>query len=148
MIRDGWSPYGCFAKAAHQQCLEHLRRRAAGLLERATRGAVRFPRKLAELLGDALTPQDRRDGGLLSPHALAVARGRWEKRLDRLLQWHLCHPGNRTPAGGRAQEVLSSILSTLAQRTRDALWFLPRVICLPVDQRPGFIHRLLPMPFN
>jgi transposase len=33
MIHDGWSPYDFFQKATHQQCLEHLRRRAEGLLE-------------------------------------------------------------------------------------------------------------------
>ena len=40
--------------------------------------------------------RDRRDSGVISPHGLAVARGRLEKRLDRLLEWHLSHHGNRT----------------------------------------------------
>jgi hypothetical protein len=38
LIHDGWSPYDFFRKALHQQCLQHLLRRAEGLLERATRG--------------------------------------------------------------------------------------------------------------
>lgn len=96
MIHDGWSPYDFFKKATHQQCLEHLLRRAEELLERATRGAVRFPRKVKAFLGDALALRDRRDSGVISPHGLAVARGRLEKRLDRLLEWHLSHHGNRT----------------------------------------------------
>jgi len=39
MGHDGWSPYDAFERALHQQCLAHLLRRAAGLLERATAGA-------------------------------------------------------------------------------------------------------------
>ena len=79
MIHDGWSPYDFFQKALHQQCLEHLLRRAEGLLERATRGAVRFPRKVAAFLGEALALRDRRDEGVVSPRGLAVAawKGGW-----------------------------------------------------------------------
>ena len=95
MIHDGWSPYDFFEEATHQQCLSHLLRRAQGLLERATRGAVRFPRKVKEFLRDALALRDRRDNGVISPHGLAVARGRLDKRLDRLLRWNLSHDGNR-----------------------------------------------------
>jgi transposase len=195
MVHDGWAPYDFFQAATHQQCLEHLLRRAAGLLERATRGAVRFPRKVAELLGEALTLRDRRDGGLIRPHGLAVVRGRLEKRLDRLLVGKLSHPGNRrfqkhlaghrdqiltflyepdmeatnwpaeqairplvvnrkvfggnrTAAGGHAQEVLGSVFATLAQRAMDALSFLSRVICVPTVRRPRLIQQLLPAPYN
>jgi len=96
MIHDGWSPYDFFEQATHQQCLEHLLRRARELLERATRGEVRFPRKVKEFLSDALALRDRRDGGTISPHGLAIVRGRLERRLDRLLEWKLSHDGNRT----------------------------------------------------
>lgn len=95
MIHDGWSPYDAFEQATHQQCLGHLLRRARVLLERATRGAVRFPRMVKEFLADAIDLRDRRDAGAIGPHGLAVARGRLEKRLDRLLEWHLSHDGNR-----------------------------------------------------
>jgi len=190
MGHDGWSPYDFFKKATHQQCLEHLLRRAEALLERATRGAVRFPRKVRELLSDALDLRDRRDGGAISPHGLAVARGRLEKRLDRLLEWNLSHPGNRkfqkhlaghndqiltflydpdiqatnwpaeqairpavvnrkvfggnrTVAGGHAQEILGSVFATLTKHAVDTLSFLSNIIRSPVDQRPGLIHQLL-----
>lgn len=193
MGHDGWSPYDFFQKATHQQCLAHLRRRAEALLERATRGAVRFPRKVKELLSDALALRDRRDEGLISPHGLAVARGRLDKRLDRLLEGSLSHPGNRTfqkhlaghreqiltflhdpdleatnwpaeqavrplvvnrkvfggnrtAAGGHAQEVLGSVFATLTKRALDILSFLSNVICSPADQRPGLIYQLLPIP--
>ena len=195
MIHDGWSPYNFFQKATHQQCLQHLLRRAEGLLERATRGAVRFPRKVKAFLGDALVLRDRRDAGVMGPHGLAVARGRLERRLDRLLEWNLSHPGNRTfqkhlaghrdeiltflydpdmeatnwpaeqavrplvvnrkvfggnrtPAGGHAQEVLGSVFATLAKRALDTLSFVSHIICSPAAQRPGLIHQLLPAPPN
>lgn len=95
MGHDGWTPYDSFEQATHQQCLAHLLRRAKGLLERATRGAVRFPRQVKTFLTDALAIRDRRDTGLISLQGLAVARGRLEKRLDRLLDWKVSHEGNR-----------------------------------------------------
>ncbi len=193
MIHDGWSPYDFFKQATHQQCLEHLLRRAEGLLERATRGAVRFPRKVKKLLSEALALRDRRDRGAISVHGLAVARGRLRKRLDRLLEGNLSHcgnrkfqkhlaghsdqiltflydpeieatnwpaeqavrpavvnrkvfGGNRTAAGGHAQEILGSVFATLAKRALDALPFLSLIIRLPADQRPRRIHQLLPIP--
>jgi len=193
MIHDGWSPYDFFEQATHQQCLEHLLRRARALLERATRGAVRFPRNVKAFLSDALALRDRRHGGTISPHGLAVVRGRLEKRLHRLLEWNLSHNGNRkfqnhlarhsheiltflyepdieatnwpaeqairplvvnrkvfggnrTPAGGHAQEVLGSVFATLTKRTVDTLSFVSRVIRSPAAQRPAFIRQLLPVP--
>lgn len=163
------------------------------MLERATRGAVHFPRQVAAFLGAALTLRDRRDEGTIRPHGLAVARGRLEKRLDRLLEGNLSHPGNRkfqkhlgnhrdqiltflyepeleatnwpaeqalrplvvnrkvfggnrTPAGGHAQEVLGSVFATWAKRGLDVLSLVSRILCLPVAERLGFIRQLLPAP--
>ena len=76
MIHDGWSPYDAFAHARHQQCLAHLLRRCHDLLETATRGAVRFPRRIQGLLQAALDLRDRHAAGQVSDHGLAVARGR------------------------------------------------------------------------
>ena len=91
---DGWSPYDLLTQAQHQQCNAHLLRRCVLLLESAARGAVRFPRAVKALLQDGLALRDRRDEGLLSPHGLAVAAGRLEARLERLLQARLSHPAN------------------------------------------------------
>lgn len=91
---DGWSPYDFFTQARHQQCNAHLLTRCRHLLERATRGAVRFPRAIKKLLQDGLDLRDRRDAGQLSTHGLAVASGRLETRLDRLVHARLTHPGN------------------------------------------------------
>lgn len=91
---DGWSPYDFFAHACHQQCNAHLLRRCVYLLESATRGAVRFPRAVQQLLQQGLHLRDRRDARGLSAHGLAVATGRLEARLDRLVHARPTHPGN------------------------------------------------------
>jgi len=81
MIHDGWSPYDNFPEAQHQQCLAHLLRRCDELLETATRGAVRFPRRIRDLLEQALELRDRHEQQTLSTHGLAVCRGRLYNQL-------------------------------------------------------------------
>jgi transposase len=76
MIHDGWSPYDNFQQARHQQCLNHLLGRCHDLEETATRGAVRFPRRVRELLQAGLDLRDRHAAGQVSNHGLAVARSR------------------------------------------------------------------------
>lgn len=87
LIHDGWAPYDRFWRAIHQTCLAHLLRRCGEMIEMATGGAVRFPRQVKELLQDALDLRDRHEASEVSSHGVAVARGRLEKRLDRLLAW-------------------------------------------------------------
>lgn len=91
---DGWAPYDNLEEALHQQCLRHLLQRCRELLEVATRGAVRFPRQVKALLQDTLRLRDRRDAREISPHGLAVAKGRLESRLDRLLTWTRANEAN------------------------------------------------------
>src|SRR5262249_22854290 len=85
MIHDGWSPYDQFEDAQHQQCLNHLLRRADEMAAAATRGAVCFPRRVAELLRAGLDLRDRHVAGQISRHGLAVARGHLENQLSDLL---------------------------------------------------------------
>jgi transposase len=85
MIHDGWSPYDQFKDALHQQCLSHLLRRADEMEANATRGAVIFPRRVAELLRAGLDLRDRHAAGEISRHGLAVARGRLESQLSDLI---------------------------------------------------------------
>jgi transposase len=85
MIHDGWSPYDQFESARHQQCLNHLLRRADVMAATATRGAVCFPRRVAELLRAGLDLRDRHVAGEISRHGLAVARGRLENQLSDLV---------------------------------------------------------------
>jgi transposase len=91
---DGWAPYDKLNEATHQQCLAHLIRRAEHLLETATRGAVRFPRKVKRLLQDALELRDRWEAGELGEHGLSILRGKLEKRLARVLAMKVTHTGN------------------------------------------------------
>src|SRR5215475_13018272 len=84
-IHDGWSPYIQFESARHQQCLNHLLRRADEMAATATRGAVCFPRRVAELLRAGLDLRDRHAAGEVSRHGLAVARGRLENQLANLI---------------------------------------------------------------
>ena len=81
MIHDGWSPYDNFQQARQQQCLGHLLRRCHEMLGTATRGAVRFPRRVQGLLRAALDLRDRHAAGQVSDHGLAVARGRLANEL-------------------------------------------------------------------
>src|SRR5262245_25200666 len=85
MIHDGWSPYDQFEDARHQQCLNHLLRRADAMAATATRGAVRFPRRVAELLRVGLELRDRHAAGQVSRHGMVVARGRLENQLSDLI---------------------------------------------------------------
>jgi transposase len=85
MIHDGWSPYDQFKRADHQQCLNHLLQRADEMAATATRGAVCFPRRVAELLRAGLALRDGHAAGEISRHGLAVARGRLENQLSDLI---------------------------------------------------------------
>src|SRR5262249_40984463 len=66
--------------ARHQQCLNHLLRRADDMAAMMTRGAVCFPRRVAEMLRAGLNLRDRHAAGEISTHGLAVARGRLENQ--------------------------------------------------------------------
>jgi transposase len=85
MIHDGWSPYDRFVDAHHQQCLQHLLRRCDEMEAVAARGAVCFPRRVAELLRAGLDLRDRHAAGEVSRHGMAVARGRLENQLSDLI---------------------------------------------------------------
>ncbi len=95
LARDGWAVYRRFLRAYHQSCLAHLLRRCKESLETALRGTARVPHAIKKILQAALALRDRRDLGLVSPHGLAVARGRIEARMDRLLRWQPKDEENR-----------------------------------------------------
>jgi transposase len=93
--RAGWAPCRRFIRAVHQTCLAHLLRRSHHLLEQAERGQARFPRAVRRMLLAGLELRERWAAGAISPHGLAVARGRLEARLDRTLAGRFTHPPNR-----------------------------------------------------
>ena len=135
MIHDGWSPYDRFVEALHQQCLGHIQRRCKSILEWATRGAVRFPRAVLALLGDAFGLRDRRDAGEISPHGLTVATGRLQARLERLFDWRLSNPTNAKLAKHMARHRDEFFLFLLKPGVEATSW--------PADQaiRPAVANR-------
>jgi transposase len=94
LVADGWAPYRRFAQATHQTCLAHLLRRCGEMLETAQGGAVRFPRRVQEILRAALAVRDRREAKTISLHGVKIARGRLAAQMDRLLSGDFTHPGN------------------------------------------------------
>jgi len=94
LIHDGWSPYDQFWMARHQQCLAHLMRRGRDLLETATGAAVRFPRRVLDLLRQGLRLRDRFADGVVSPRGLAVARGRLHAQMTKAVTPVKQHAGN------------------------------------------------------
>lgn len=92
---DGWAPYRRFKQATLQTCLSHLLHRCSEMLKTATRGAVRFPREVKEILQASLALRDRHDAGEISHHGLRVALGRLRARLGRRLRGRFTNPDNR-----------------------------------------------------
>ena len=93
MTHDGFSSYDRFTKSGHQQCLGHVIRRARGLEEEATRGAVHYPRRLIALFTEAIHLRNRHLKGEVSAEELKGARPRFDERLERLAR-----PAREVPA--------------------------------------------------
>jgi transposase len=105
--------------ARHQQCLQHLLRRADEMAATATRRAVCFPRRVAELLRAGLDLRERHAAGEVSRHGLAVARGRLENQVTDLV-----FPPKTNPANERLAQHLwahrDELLTFLDQPGLDA----------------------------
>ena len=95
LVHDGARCFYGFAQAFHQSCLEHLIRRCREMVQMASRAAAQFPMAIKTLLQQGLRLRDRYQEGVVSPHGLAVATGRLEAQLDRLLDRHFRHPDNQ-----------------------------------------------------
>ncbi|MSO22848.1 MAG: hypothetical protein EXQ58_06245 [Acidobacteria bacterium] len=98
---DGWRPYYRFRQAGHQSCLSHLIHRCHNLLEVASPVAAGFPQTVLQLLHTGLALRDRYRLDQISPHGLAVATGRLEASMDRLL-----HKSFRSPLNCRLAKHL------------------------------------------
>ena len=85
LVHDGLRCYSSLDKACHQTCLTHLIRRCKEMGESATRAAAQFPWQVKTLLQQALLLGDRFQCQEVTPHGLAVATGRLEAAMDRLL---------------------------------------------------------------
>jgi transposase len=95
LTHDGWAVYYKFLKAAHQTCVEHLARRCRNMAGAASPAAAAFPRKVKEVLEQALRLRDRYREGQISLHGLWTATGRLETQMDRLLERSYRDPDNR-----------------------------------------------------
>jgi transposase len=80
---DGWHSYRYFTDALHQTCLAHVLRRCRALL--LDYPAHPWVTAVKELLQAALATRDAYRAGAVSEHGLAVARGHYLQRLERLL---------------------------------------------------------------
>lgn len=94
LVHDGARTWYGFLRAFHQTCLAHPIRRCCDLLKILTGTAREFPQAVLDLLVDSLELRDRHQQGLVSEHGLAVATGRLQARLDRLLAKRLCNAAN------------------------------------------------------
>ena len=92
---DGWRPYYGFSHAFHQTCGAHLVRRCREMIAVASPAAAWFPRAVTAHLQRGLALRDRFEAGVVSPHGLAVATGRLEAAMDRLLTRPVRTPANR-----------------------------------------------------
>jgi hypothetical protein len=95
LVHDGARCFYGFEQAFHQSCLEHLIRRCREMIQIASPAAARFPLAVKELLQQGLRLRDRYQQGEVSAPGLAVATGRLEASLDRLLDRRFRHPANR-----------------------------------------------------
>src|SRR5215472_10678822 len=95
LVHDGARCFYGFEQALHQSCLEHLIRRCREMIQIASPAAAQFPLAVKTLLQQGLRLRDRYQQGEISLHGLAVASGRLEARLDRLLDGHFRCPENQ-----------------------------------------------------
>jgi transposase len=75
-----------------QKCFAHLLKTCSEIEAAKTRGAVRFSRRVAALLRKAMALKGRRGG--MSKHGYAVACGRIEAAMDRLMAGAYTDPDN------------------------------------------------------
>ena len=95
IVHDGLRCYSLLDKACHQTCLTHLIRRCKEMTGKATRAAAQFPGQVKALLQQALLLGDRYERQEVTPHGLAVATGRLESAMDRLLDKIYHTAGNK-----------------------------------------------------
>lgn len=105
LVHDGARCFYGFAQAFHQSCLEHLIRRCREMIQMASAAAAQFPGAVKALLQQSLRLRDRYHNGELSGHGLAVATGRLEAQLDRLLHRHWRCPDNQRLANHLRHEL-------------------------------------------
>src|SRR5215467_2408482 len=94
LIHDGWAPYYRFQGAFHQSCVAHLLKRCREMAQIASPAALAFPRAVEDLLETSLELRDRHEQGEVSERGLAIATGKLEAKLDRMLGRRRRNPAN------------------------------------------------------
>jgi transposase len=95
LIHDGWSVYGHFLKAFHQQCLQHLQRRCEGVLEAAPGAATRFPRQVLGLIERAYAIRRQWRAGQISQEQQAEQGLSLACELEEVASGHFTYEPNR-----------------------------------------------------
>lgn len=95
LIHDGWAPYYRFQFAFHQSCLAHLLKRCREMAQIAPPAARPFPRAVEDVLQGSLQLRDRYVQGEISERGLAIAAGKLEAKLERMLERRRRNPANR-----------------------------------------------------
>jgi transposase len=91
---DCFLAYDALKTDTQSKCAGHLLRRCADIAESKSGRAVRFSQQVARLLCAAITLKQRHLEANLSMHGYAVACGRLEAALDRLVAGHYTDPDN------------------------------------------------------
>lgn len=89
IIRDGWVVYNSYTKAAHQTCVAHLVRRCHEMIEDLPAEARHTPRRVKDLLLEALDARD------LDAEGRAAAVADVGERIDLLAEQAHPHDANR-----------------------------------------------------
>ena len=104
LVRDGWAPYRRCEAAYHQTCTQHLINRCDALIRQATPAGAGFPEQIKAILQQGLRLRDRYAAGTGSVHGLAVATGRLEAQLARVLDRRSRLPDHRRLAHHLSRE--------------------------------------------
>jgi hypothetical protein len=91
---DGCASYDPI-EVDRQKCNGHILKDLSAIEALKTPATGRFSRETTSVLRDAIALKRRCDGGELSKHGLASARGRLEARMDRILHRKYRDPDNR-----------------------------------------------------
>jgi hypothetical protein len=92
LVSDCFPAYDPIQAAGKGKCMAHLLRNLSDLETQQTRGAIRFPRKVADLFRRALWLKDQQD--TLPTEKYATKVNHLEAELDRLLAGHYTNPDN------------------------------------------------------
>ncbi len=84
MTHDGFSTYGRFVDAVHQQCLDHALRRAEGLIETQEEADRVFPQQVIDVCMQGLRLRDRWETKEPTPEQRERAYERYTNRIEEL----------------------------------------------------------------